>query len=474
MGYPGNFSTGDYYRAPRKPSDFIFGKKNIEGAQTYDGSHYGTHDWIADAALRSLRNPIKNPLFFSNWTWLINSDIARNKWPAWKKDYGSSSGTHNVIRSYFTFIFATQMPDMDKEDYPDIQIIDIPPEDVTIKDFATPNMWIGQEGKHSYHFNCIRSPSGAYTFSQYYTGAADMALLLGKEATKCISNKKVDNNGKKVSAMQPEGASGWLGAMTHYFADLAVPAHIIERKIYPNIYSKKTFHNWYEKWLANMTKWDKKYGSNGGPEQTIFSWDTNKVTLLPIIPLPPDIAIAKMADEAIKIAFRSDGNHQHIPINDNNYAIAENSGLFINHSVYDTNIYWDWDADIKNGGRLNSPHRYYYDNVEKLLCWSVYYTACAMQHCLNEGKKKNNDKTPNPNFFVDNPERDTPIENPPVQDPQSSLDRFLNLAPPVDEETRISRNFKNFARFIASVALAGIPEALRKIFKVASSGSAIR
>lgn len=465
MGFPGNFLTDDYYRAPKEPSDFIFATKGIEEDQYYDGSHYGTHDWIADAALRTLRNPIKNPLYFGNWTWLINSDIARNKWPAWKNDYGASSGSHNTIRSYYTFIFATQMPDMKKADYPDIQIIDIPAEDVTIKDFAKPNMWIGQEGKHSYHFKYIRLGSGDYNFLPYYTGSATTAFLLGKEAIKCIGNKKVDDDGNKLSAMQPEGASGWLGSMTHYFADLAVPAHIIERKMYPHMYSEGIFHSWYEKWLANMTKWDKSYGNNGGPEQTIFSWNTHEVTLLPIIPIPPDIAIAQMADNAIKIAFGIDGNHQHIPISGSNHVIAENSGLFINYSTYDTSIYWDWDEDIKNGGRLNSNHRYYYDKVEKLLCWSVYYTACAMQYCYNEGRKKNDDETPNPNYYVDNPERDTPIEIPPVSDPQSLIDDFLNLKPPVDAKNRIARNFKNFTKLLASIALVGIPDAIRKVIE---------
>ena len=474
MGYPGAIFTEDYYKAPKKPSDFIFGKPNIDGAQTYDGSHYGTHDWIADAALRSLRDPIKNPLFFGGWTWLINSDVARNKWPFWKEDYGASSGSHNIIRSYYTFIFATQMPDMKKKEYPEIQKIDIPSEGVIIKDFKSPNMWVGQENKHRYHFKYIRSDTGVYNFIPVYTGPATAALLLGKEAIKCISNKKIDDNGNTVSAMQPEGASGWLGSMTHYFADLMVPAHIIKRAMYPHIYSGARYHNWFENHLANMTKWDKKPGSNGGPEQTIFSWDTYKVTLLPITPIPPDIAIALMADKAIKIAFRTDGNHQHIPISGNNHAIAENSGLFINNSIYDTDIYWDWDDDLKSEGRLNSNHRYYYNKVENLLCWSVYYTACAMQYCYNEGKKENNDNLPNPNYYVDNPERDIPTDLPPVSDPQSRIDDILNLRPPVDEENRITRNFKNFAQFFASIALVGIPDAIRKIIEIASDRSFTR
>ena len=124
--------------------------------------------------------------------------------------------------------------------------------------------------------------------------------------------------------------------------------------------------------------------------------------------------------------------------------------------------------DIKSNGRLNSNHRYYYDKVEKLLCWSVYYTACAMQYCYNEGKKENDDNTPNPNYFVGKPERDNSTENTPVSDPQSRMDDFLNLRPPIDGENRIARNFKNISKIFASIALAGIPDTIRKIMEVAS------
>ena len=460
MGFPGNFFTEDYYSAPKKPSDFIFGKKSIKEDQYYDGSHYGTHDWIADAALRTLREVIKNPLFFSDWTWLINSDIARNKWPIWKEDYGASSGSHNTIRSYYTFIFATQMPDMKKDDYPDIQKIDIPSEGVIIKDFKSPNMWVGQENKHRYHFKYIKSDTGVYDFFPIYTGSATTALLLGKEAIKCISNIKTDDDGNKISAMQPEGASGWLGSLTHYLADLVVPAHIIERKMYSHVYSKALYHNWFENHLTNMTKWDKKLGANGGPEQTIFSWDIYKVTLLPIIPIPPDIAVARMADEAIKIAFRTDGNHQHIPINGNNHAIAKNSGLFINYSIYDTDIYWDWDVDIKNFGLANSNHRYFYDKVETLLCWATYYTACAMQYCYNEGKEKSNNEVLNVDYYVRNPVDPTPPKERTEPDPQTKIDQFNNSIP----RERVSRNLKNIADFVKSTALAGVAYVMRTIF----------
>lgn len=471
MGYPGNLSQSRY-RHPKKPSDFVFTSEVILDSRGYEGSHYGTHDWIADAALRTLQNPIKNPQYFGDWTWLINLDIAMNKQPFWREDYGATSGPHNTIRSYYTFLFATQMPDMKKTKYPDIQQIDIPYEDVIIKDFEFKGgMWVGQENKHRYHFQLIESTLGSYEFLPMHTAPAKVALWLGEAATKCISNEEVDDNGEWTSAMQPEGAAGWLGSMTHYFADLVVPAHLVENVKYPNIYLKDSFHTWFENQLANLTKWDKSVGSNGGPEQDFFSWDTHEITLLPITPIRPDNAIALMADVAIKIAFRSDGNHQHIPINGNNQAIAENSGLFINHATYDTDVFWDWNGDIKNFGLSNSDHQFYYSKIEKLLCWSVYYSACAMQYCYNEGKNDNDNNVPNSDFFVDNPVRippsdDTiPTPNPPSNrpDPQTTLDEYPR--PPVD---RKARNFRNLGELLSSLALAGIPTILRESLEAMS------
>ena len=473
MGYPGNLNSKSRYEHPKKPNDYIFGAASDKQSNGYDGSHYGTHDWIADAALRTLRDVIKNPLFFSDWTWLINSDISRNKWPVWAKDYGISSGAHNIIRGYYTFLFATQMPDLKKQKHPDIQEIDIPEEDVIIKDFSfTGGMWVGQEAKHRYHFSVKESDSGILNFIPIHTAPATVALWLGKEAIKCINNEEEDEEGEKISAMQPEGAAGWLGAMTHYFADLVVPAHLIDTAMYPHVYASSYYHNWFENQLANLTKWDKAYKSRGGPEQGFFSWDTHEVTISPIEPIPPNVAIALLAEKLIRIAFRIDGNHQYIPINGSNHFISENSGLFLSSKKYDSSIFWDWNEDIKISGLLNSNHRFYYSKVEKLLCWSVYYTACAMQYCYNEGKKENDNKDPNPNFFVDNPVRLPPPENstPPSTkpDPRDYIDEVTNRNLPINDSERETRNFRNITELMSTVALIGIPTTLREALRAIS------
>ena len=460
--------TDDGYSHPKKPSDYIFGRSVIPGAQGYDGSHYGTHDWIADAALRTLRDVIKNPLFFSEWTWLINSDIARNKWPTWKAEYHTSSNRHNVIRGYFTFLFATQMPDMKKNDYPDIQEIYIQNENAWVKDLERwGGKWVGQNGKDHFHFKEENVGNNSYVFALEDAPCLDKITLVGGEAINCIGNTKIDEDGNRVSAMQPEAAAGWLGAMTHYIADLLVPAHVLKSSTHEHIYLKTMYHIWFENQLGSLTKWDKSYGSNGGPESCFFSWNTYKAILGPIIPIPPSLAATFMALTTINTAFRTDGHHQHIPLIGNNFVEAENSGLYLNNTPYSTNVYWDWKEDIESNGRENSVHRLFYDKVEKLLAWSVYYTACAMQYCYNEGREKNNNESPNSNYFVENPIRTDTKTIPTKKDKiQSSINDLSNLTPDTEERDRFIRNCKNFCKILASIAFYGIQDNLRKAMNI--------
>ena len=468
MGFPGTLMTNDRYRHPKNPSEYIFGKSSVPGAQGYDGSHYGTHDWIADAALRTLRNPIKNSLFFNDWTWLINSDITRNKWPAWKANYHTSSNRHEVVRGYFTFLFATQMPDMKKEDYPDIQEIHIPNENTWIKDLQRKGgKWVGQNGKDHFHFKEKEVGTNLYVFFTEDPACIDKITMVGEEAIKCIGNTKIDEEGNRISAMQPEAAAGWLGAMTHYIADLIVPAHVLKSSTHEHVYLKNMYHTWFENQLASLTKWDKSYGSIGGPESIFFSWDSYKATIAPIIPIPPKIAATLMAVTTINIAFRTDGHHQHIPLTGNNTIEAENSGLYLNNTPYSSEVYWDWKEDIESNTRENSVHRLFYDKVEYLLAWSVYFTACAMQYCYNEGREKNNNEVPNSNYFAENPLRTPPQIKPTKKDKiQRCMNDFSNLTPDTEERNKAIRNLKNFGKLLASIALYGIQDNLRKLIEI--------
>jgi len=447
MGYPGSIQSRTRYQHPKLPSDYVFGGTSDNESNGYDGSHYGTHDWLADASLRSLIDASKNPLFYLDWRWLITSDLARHKWPAWKADYGGTSGKHEVARSYISYLYATQMPDT--KITPELHI---PQEGVTIKDLG--KKWIGQKTTHVFQFEVIGD--GIYGFSPIKTPCLNKIKMLSEEAIKCIGKTQKDEENKLESTLQPESAAIWLGAMTHYIADVSVPAHLLKESDFRHVYSGSYYHNWFENNLASITKWDKAYKASGGPDQGNFSWDYKKVMLAPIIPIKPDIATTLMAVTTINVAYRTDGQHQHIPLSNNNHDEAENSGLYINKTEYDPNIYWDWKEDLGNNGRSNSVHRYFYDKVEYLLCWATYYTACAMQYCYNEGQEKSNNEVLNADYYVRNPVLPTPTAVRPEPDPPTTPNNNM----PTE---RVSRNFKNIAELVRSIGLAGISFLLREV-----------
>ena len=463
--FPGQGQAETYYRNPRFPGEYFFAGPELYKSQGYDGSHYGSHDWVADAALRSLINPILNPLNFKDWGWMINPSITIDKNPTFSQVYGDHDDRHNTVNSYITFLFATQMPDMrirkdrEKQYYP--QKIDIPKEGIIIKDLTIKNgKWVGQIQQHSYNFNPIRRSDGSYDFIAYYKMPATKALQLGKEAIKCIANKGKDGKGNLISAMQPEGSAGWLGAMTHYIAELVIPAHtLINSEIY-----NSNYHKWFENQLAGCTKWNKNTLLNFGPELGYFSYDISLIGKLgQITPIPPDVAVTKMARKTIKIAYRVDGVHQHISFNGDNLDESYNSGLFLDESKLGEMSEWNWKNDMDTNGRDNSIHRFFYEKVEELLCWATYYTACAMQHCYNEGKEKNNDEDPNTDYYAIDPERETPPSTRPEREPQKRVDDYIDISPEVNEEDRVIRGFKNFSKLLTTISLIGIREVAEEV-----------
>jgi hypothetical protein len=446
------------YEHPEEPSKYIFGSVTPLDASGYDGSHYGTHDWIADAAIRSLRNLIKNPLGSSDWAWLMNHFCANKRLPYWRTEYGNLNGHHDVVRSYITYLFATQMPDMRirpemselrKSHYP--QKITILREGVVIEDFKpkfkNANKWVGQIQQHVFHFK-VEDLGNINAFLPSRTKCVDKVRQLSEAAILCIGNTVKDEQEVTNSAMQPEGAAGWLGAMTHYFADLVVPAHLLEHKLYPNVYYKD-YHNWFENQLASLTKWDKV--NKGGPETIYFSWDIAKIGMTGlIVPMPPELAVLSMANHAIELAYGADGIHQHKIFTGNNHDEARNSGLYLDNEEK----IWDWKKDIDTYGRTGSNHRYFYDKVEELLCWAVFFSACVMQYCLNEGKKKvGKAEGLDPGYYVNRDPNEIPSQ-PPDPDPQRYLDEFFNSEFTDSLRDKFKKLLKNLGMLVAPIIMA--------------------
>lgn len=194
--------------------------------------------------------------------------------------------------------------------------------------------------------------------------------------------------------------------MTHYIADLACPPHLLPPSGYidlPQIYNepiaanhyKSGFHSWYENQLGYKTTWN---SANGGP---LGYYDANQfftiemfsigVSVNAIPAIPPVAAAIAMAQKGIEISYgHIDGEGYNVPQE------YERAGVYL-YNNYDQK--WDWgdtgkernsQSQIVSGGLT---YKHYYDKVEELLNWGVYYTACALKWTMNEVIKKNNYQT---------------------------------------------------------------------------------
>ena len=135
---------------------------------------------------------------------------------------------------------------------------------------------------------------------------------------------------------------------------------------------------------------------------------------------------------------------------------AKNSGLYLNNK----DNHWDWKKDLDENGRTESSHKFYYDKVEKLLCWSTFFTACAMQYCFNEGKEEA-EKGLNPDYWVTQDPDNVPRQ-PPDPNPEDSLDR-LDPESGASFSDMFSRLFRNLGALAAPLLIA-IASMLRKAF----------
>lgn len=183
---------------------------------------YGTHDWIADAALRLLYQ--LNP---SDWDWLLDNPSDPN--PSWKSNYGLN-GYHHAVRSYIYYLLATQWPDF--ENAP--AVIHFKNEGEQIKNgIHNLKTWIGRTDYHTYHFNVYKHSTIENYFyfipklpskegsDQHPQEAPQYAQRFGDLAIECLSHQEDGESWAKV-----ETAAFYLGCMTHYIADLACPPHL--------------------------------------------------------------------------------------------------------------------------------------------------------------------------------------------------------------------------------------------------------
>lgn len=428
---------------PYRPEDFNFIGKS---SGTYKKTHYGTHDWIADAALRILYEFDKR----EDWEWLMHNLNDKN--PIWA-EYGTQN-THNAVRSYISFLFATQMPDMKKskagEDTPfprknPLEIDLWKYEGEIISDNRNDlDLWVGQEHKQQYRWIPVHAEiqgNKYYIFitqkdSNHYYDAPTYALKMGKNAVRCLTHKETNQETKiKESWAKPETAACYLAIMSHYIADVSCPAHLlrpqdyyyleqiddehkisVEHHVPPN-----AFHTSIEKQTGLHTIWDKYNGIPKGYYQSgeffeIGLYEKISKSVNNIEAISPDRAVFLMAQKAIEISY----GH----INGKGYGNGYNKkGLYINTDIKnELGSYVVYDSNKRNE---NSPivtdgltFKEYFDMVEELLNWAVYYTACAMKWTLKEANKQNQGDF-NPNNWAVIPFEDLHPEATPQKIPKN-------------------------------------------------------
>lgn len=413
-----NALYGPNSETPDKPEVYKF-KERQTGV--FKLSHYGTHDWIADAALRLLLS--ESGTGSADWRWLLYDVL--NKDPKWISSYGNGI-THNTIRSYMSFLFASQMPDMDPNKENNLrphkhpQYIDLRKlEGEVVGNYKDGSgVWVGKWYHQTFHWKVISDGLGHNSFiPKIADGSSSQkapwyAWKTSKIAIRCLTHKEQNKDGVYENWAKPETAACWLGVMAHFIADLACSPHLIQLNegYYPE---SPDYHNWFETQISKFTTWDENLAGPKGfhsrsnffnIDMSIVGEDGNS-----ILPIPPHIAAISTATFSIVKSYGHLGE----------------GGLFVKRGdTTQENIMntWEWgepgkernsNTQIMAGGLT---YKQYYDKVEYLLNTAVYYTAAAMKWTINEAKDKNNG-SPNTNqwakipFYQKHPDQKIPIND---------------------------------------------------------------
>lgn len=445
-----NALYGPNSETPDRPEVYKF-KERPKGA--FKLSHYGTHDWIADGALRLLLS--ESGTGSADWRWLLY-DVLNND-PKWISSYGNGI-THNTIRSYISFLFATQMPDMNPKSvnhlrphkHPqNIDLRKLEGEVIGNHKYGT-GVWVGKWYHQTFHWVAIRDDSGHYTFvPKIADGSSSQkapwyAWKASKAVISCLTHKEQNDKGVKENWAKPEAAACWLGVMAHFIADLACSPHLIQLKegYYPK---SPDYHEWFESQISKFTTWDEILAGPKGfhsrsnffnIDMRIVGEDSNN-----IMPIPPHLAAIATATYSIM----------------KSYGHLDEGGLFVKKGdATQENIMttWEWGEPGKERNS-NTPiiaggltYKQYYDKVEYLLNTAVYYTAAAMKWSINEAKDKNNGR-PNADQWAKLPfHQKYPDQKIPIYD-KEKLDNS-------DESNEVRKAYKDGQFFLLAAMLSPI------------------
>jgi len=344
-------------------------------------SDYGTHDWIADAALRLLYSSTPK-----SWNWLIHdvNDLEPDK-TFMKNTAYEVNGKHNTVRSYIYFLLASQWPDFKAAPQP--LKIENEAEEI-MNGIHNLRAWIGEQRYQTYQYWVIeeddivyfvpKTPnrhSGPFQYAPHY------ARRMGEVAVDYLAKK--DRDGKD-SRTKIETGAFYLGTMAHYISDLSSPPHLLAQDEGWYVGSEK-YHKWIENQPGKFSYWNNEFA---GPSEQMFEWDPEEVlgeSFSEIIAIPPGDAAVLCSIHSLELAFGNINEEKGLLISD------EFSGVITEGSGY----YWEWSLDDKNSNLPVHPNypngitrKNFIDNIEKLLNLAVYYTACAMLWVRDEVNKR--------------------------------------------------------------------------------------
>jgi hypothetical protein len=399
-------------------------KFSINGDVTQ--SHYGPHDWIADEALRLLYDYDGA----DDWGWLLHNPSDTN--PEWEVNYGTNLGTgsatHYPVRSYITYLYATQTPDIkpktlrDKSFYDRYFIFD---EGIIIPTRVNNYNWMGTTDYHSYIMLPWTSGSPPNERADFFIpqldsksmGLINLAQGFGNLAIDSLA--RLDRDGR-VTVTRPETGAFYLGAMTHYLTDLATPPHLFQSGWY--FTTPKAFHKWFE---SNSQK--NFYWGTPGPHKGFIDGNLALIgkSSSDIQPIAPQIAATFLAEENAKIAFS-------YPNEDGGLLFGADSQRFGTPLTELDMQLVNWDDRHSNsliGGIAGgTTEEEYYNWFEKCVNWAVYYTACALKWIKNEVDKRGG-MNENDAAISYSPLRTYPVPNPvdSTDSPGDPTEDYMNL-----------------------------------------------
>ncbi len=243
-----------FRNSPYRGSRTLTNERIVAGyCFTTDGNYnsYGTHDWIADSAVRLIMLNGDYRKYVSQWLFqsYSSADYAENAapfkdWVDGKKSVGDhyayftndqnnfprmTDETYLKARRYVYFLHGTRYPDWDgkkvfsnnghiKAEY--------------VSDHTA--AWIGNKGpgQHSFYFKYEKTGSYQGEDVGYFipsdTEAADYALQAAGDAIYYLKFEKTVGEGEQAVTIKGkfESAALCLGGMAHYIADVAHPSHV--------------------------------------------------------------------------------------------------------------------------------------------------------------------------------------------------------------------------------------------------------